>query len=305
MEIRRCWHRVHAVSAAPDEFRAAIRSRPVPAASPTWQDKVDAIIGWKGQSMPDNVLRFTLVPKLTVDVFNRHVYANLALDGYAAFHAEGSRTLVVAEIVAAESQVDDVVNAAVKAGFTVSAVHNHLVHDSPRVMFVHMSGYGDPSMLAQGVKAALAATRVGVHTDEDSKDSDDRAPGLNQPALDAILKTTGMPVDGVLEYSFERPENFTLDGHALPASMGPESEIHFQALAGGQSFEVAEFALQENEVKKVTAYLEAHGQNVRVSALHNHFVGENPRLFFLHTWGIGDASALARTLRGALDQTPQ
>src|SRR4051812_18266054 len=81
-------------------------------AGSTWQDKVDAIIGWKGQTMPDEVLRYTLVPNLNVQISGRNVLANLVLDGYAAFHAEGSQVLVAAEIAALDSRVDEVVNTA-------------------------------------------------------------------------------------------------------------------------------------------------------------------------------------------------
>ena len=276
-----------------------------PAASDTWQDRVSSIIGWKGQNMPDEVLRFTLVPSLRSSIANKNVWPNLALDGYAAFHAEGSRALVVAEIATVQSRVDAVVDAATAAGLHVSAVHNHLVDESPRIMFVHMSAYGDPLALARGVRAALRATGVDVHRDDDAEDADDVAPGLDRKALEAILKSDGTPIDGVLEFSFDRPETFTLDGHALPSAMGPESEVHFQSLRNGGAVEVAEIALLQPEVEKALRVLKASGQHVSVSALHNHFTDESPRLFFLHTWGMGDADSLARTIRQVLNQTPQ
>src|SRR3954470_8910001 len=82
-----------------------LTSAACPAASSTWQDKVDSIIGWKGQNMPDEVLRFTLVPALRLSIVGRNVWPNLALDGYAAFHAEGSHVLVAAEIAVIQSRV--------------------------------------------------------------------------------------------------------------------------------------------------------------------------------------------------------
>jgi hypothetical protein len=42
---------------------------------------------------------------------------------------------------------------------------------------------------------------------------------------------------------------------------------------------------------------------IEVVALHNHMVHEQPRVFFLHYWGIGSAEQLAKGLRAALDQT--
>jgi hypothetical protein len=275
------------------------------AATPTWQENVDQIIGWKGETTPDNVLRFTLTPDMRVRVDGDPLLPNLVLDGYAAFHAEGLQVTLAAEIVTPEWLSPAVVDAATRAGLKVTADHNHLLNESPRVIFVHMTGIGDAAPLARGVKAALAATHLRIRRDEDEHDADDKAPGLNTGALEAILKSSGKPVDGVLEFSFERPEAFTLSGRSFPASMGPESEVHFQSLGNGRAAEAAEIALLPNEVPKALRVLHASGQNVRVTALHNHFLTEEPRLFFLHTWGTGDARTLARTVRAVLDETPQ
>jgi hypothetical protein len=274
-------------------------------ASPTWQDGVDQIFGWKGETTPDNVLRFTLTPNLRVRVDGNLTLPNLVLDGYAAFHAEGSQVTLAAEIVTPEALSPAVVDAATAAGLKVTADHNHVLNESPRVMFVHMTGIGDGGKLARGVKAALAATHLSILKDEDEQDADDKAPGLNQDALEAILKCTGKPVDGVLEFTFDRPEAFALSGRSFPASMGPESEVHLQSLGDGRAAEAAEIALLANEVPKALRVLHDAGQHVRVTALHNHFLNEEPRLFFLHTWGTGDARGLARTVRAVLDQTPQ
>jgi Domain of Unknown Function (DUF1259) len=282
-----------------------IAATSVLAATPDWQTRVDQIIGWKGQQMPDNVLRFTLTPHLRLSVAGIPVRDNLVLDGYAAFRNEGTQVLMVAEVVAPADNAPAVVRAATAAGLQVSAVHNHVIHEHPHVIFVHMSGYGDPAKLAQGLKSALGAAKLSLHRDDDEEDADDVAPGLNASQLDSILRSQGMPVDGVLEYTFDRPESFTLDGHVFPPAMGPESEVHFQSLAHGKAAEVAEIALLPAEVPKALAVLRAHGQQVEVTALHNHFLTEDPRLFFVHTWGVGDAASLARTLRQVIDQTPQ
>jgi len=276
------------------------------AASPTWQDKVNQIIGWEGETMPDGVLRFTLVPQLVVRVDGRPVLPNLTLDGYAAFHAEGSEALLAAEVVTLETRAHIVVDAATAAGLKVTAEHNHLLRESPKVMFIHLTGLGNPTALAQALRTVLAAAHLPLSTDEDQQDADDTAPGLNQAALEGILKSTGKPVDGVLEFSFERPEEFSLSGHSFPASMGAESEVHFESVGGGRAIEVAEIALLPAEVPKALKVLHAEqGQHFYITALHNHFLTEEPRLFFLHTWGISDPQSLSRLIRHVLDQTPQ
>src|SRR3954470_14639680 len=101
-------------------FAALLAAAPFcQAASPTWQDKVNQIMGWEGETMPDGVLRFTLVPDLVVRVDGRPVLPNLALDGYAAFHAEGSQALLAAEVVTLETRAHIVIDAATAAGLKV------------------------------------------------------------------------------------------------------------------------------------------------------------------------------------------
>jgi predicted alternative tryptophan synthase beta-subunit len=55
------------------------------------------------------------------------------------------------------------------------------------------------------------------------------------------------------------------------------------------------------EVPGVISALTEHG--IEVVAVHNHMVYEEPRIFFLHYWGVGPAEALAKGLKAAIDQT--
>jgi len=57
----------------------------------------------------------------------------------------------------------------------------------------------------------------------------------------------------------------------------------------------------ENEVEPVIKALIENG--IEVVALHNHMIHEQPRIFFLHYWGVGSAEKLAKGLREALNQT--
>jgi hypothetical protein len=62
-----------------------------------------------------------------------------------------------------------------------------------------------------------------------------------------------------------------------------------------------DFTMLENEVAPVIKALVENG--IEVVAVHNHMVHEQPRIFFLHYWGVGNAEQLAKGLRAALDQT--
>ncbi|NHC43548.1 DUF1259 domain-containing protein [Bacillus sp. MM2020_1] len=62
-----------------------------------------------------------------------------------------------------------------------------------------------------------------------------------------------------------------------------------------------DFVLTAEEVNPVATTLRKHG--IEVTALHNHMLNENPRLFFMHFWGNDDPFKLATALREALDKT--
>jgi hypothetical protein len=55
-----------------------------------------------------------------------------------------------------------------------------------------------------------------------------------------------------------------------------------------------------SEVAPVLGELRRHG--IEVTALHNHLIDEEPRLFFMHFWGNDQAPRLAQGLRAALDR---
>jgi hypothetical protein len=59
-----------------------------------------------------------------------------------------------------------------------------------------------------------------------------------------------------------------------------------------------DFVLTAAEVNPVLRTLRQHG--IEVTALHNHMLADEPRLFFMHFWGVDDATKLAEGLRAAL-----
>jgi uncharacterized protein DUF1259 len=64
-----------------------------------------------------------------------------------------------------------------------------------------------------------------------------------------------------------------------------------------------DFAVLESELQPVLRALTQ--VPIQITAIHQHMVGESPRMMFLHYWGGGDAAVMARTLRAALDQTAE
>jgi hypothetical protein len=81
--------------------------------------------------------------------------------------------------------------------------------------------------------------------------------------------------------------------------MGLATTINFQPLGNGRAATTGDFVMIGSEVVPVMRALRAGG--ISITALHSHMIDEEPRLLFMHFWAEGDAAALARSLRGALD----
>jgi hypothetical protein len=60
-----------------------------------------------------------------------------------------------------------------------------------------------------------------------------------------------------------------------------------------------DFVMRDDELQGVLKALRQGG--IDIVAIHNHVEGENPRIVFLHYWGMGATAELAKTLRAALD----
>jgi hypothetical protein len=73
------------------------------------------------------------------------------------------------------------------------------------------------------------------------------------------------------------------------------------AFAGsdGQAVVDGDFAMEERELQTVLKSLRKEG--IDVVAIHNHMTGEEPRIVFLHYWGVGPAARLAQGLRNTLN----
>jgi len=89
-------------------------------------------------------------------------------------------------------------------------------------------------------------------------------------------------------------------GMVLPTAIGASEAINFQPLGGGKAAITGDFMLTAAEVNPVLRALRENG--IEVTALHNHMLDDEPRLFFMHFWAHDDLSKLLTGLHAALGQ---
>ncbi|SCW96060.1 protein of unknown function [Sphingobium faniae] len=103
---------------------------------------------------------------------------------------------------------------------------------------------------------------------------------------------------GVYAFGIPRAETPRDGGMELPVAMGSAVAINFQPTGGGKAAITGDFVLTASEDNPVLHALRANG--IEVTALHNHMLDDEPRLFFMHFWANDDAQKLARGLAAAL-----
>jgi hypothetical protein len=264
-------------------------------------DVVAQALGKLGQMMPGDVYRVGM-PRtdLSVVVEGVPVKAGFALGSYAAFKQMGDQAMVMGDLVLLDEEVPAVMSGLFEGGLQVTALHNHLNQVVPHVMYMHYSGMGDAVQLARTLHQALSAS--GTPLDMSPTAAPPATSELDTGQLDTILGRSGrLQGGGVFQYSIPRSETLTEGGMELLPAMGVATAINFQPTDGGRAAITGDFVLTANEVNPVASTLRANG--VEVTALHNHALADQPRLFYMHFWANDDPIRLAQALRAALDQT--
>jgi len=122
---------------------------------------VEDVFGCPLANLPGGVARFNIPRKdLHVTLGGVEVKSGLALGAWAAFHRVGENdAMIMGDLVLTEDEVAPVMKALHDGGVEVTAIHNHLVGETPKIMYIHMGGHGDPVTLSQAVKHALGPRR--------------------------------------------------------------------------------------------------------------------------------------------------
>jgi hypothetical protein len=258
-------------------------------------------LGRAGADQPGGVVRFSF-PRgdLTVVVNGVTLKPALALGSWVAFEPMGQHeAAAMGDLVLLESEVPDVMKALQAGGVEQTALHNHVLGESPRVMYMHVSAHGDPVKIAQTVRTALATTKTPLGAPAPA--AAPSAAELDTAGIAAALGVAGKLNGVVYQVSVPRREHIMERGHEVPPSMGVATAINFQPTGGGKAAITGDFVMRAEEVNAVIRALQAHGINP--TALHSHMLDESPRLFFMHFWANDDAVSLAKGLRAALDHT--
>lgn len=265
------------------------------AQTPNWQ-AVEKVFGRKGAVQGD-VFKITFPRSdLRVKIGEVSIEPGLALTSWVAFKPMGSQTMMMGDLVLLEGEVIPVMSRLVASGVEVTGLHNHLAGESPKVMYMHYHGQGEPTKLAETMKAAITLTKTPLTPTQPQQSPST----VDWKKVESVLGWTGQHKGNLLQISIPRAETITENGMDVPPSMGVATSINIQ-MVGDKAATTGDFVLLGSEVNPVIKALTEHG--IAVTAIHNHMLTDSPRLFFLHFWAVDDTEQLVKGLKAALDKT--
>lgn len=283
-------------------------------ASNEWQS-VEAALGRAGQMQPGDVYKFAMPRKDLKVVKDGVIIApGLALGSWAAFKKMGSETMLMGDLVLTEEEIEPVMLKLQQEGIEQTSIHNHLLGETPHIIYMHVAGHGDAVKLATNLATALALTKTPAGSSpKTSNVAEAPTPTTGAPAvapqpidldtraIEAAIGYAGKVNGGILQFGIPRVETIKDSGMVVPPAMGVATAINFQPTGGGKAAISGDFVLLATEVNPVIRALRENG--IEVEAMHNHMLMDEPHLYFMHFWANDDAPKLAHGLRAALDQT--
>jgi hypothetical protein len=267
-------------------------------AAPDW-NAVATALGKSGTDM-NGVYRVGL-PRTDLHVTLDGVVLKptLALGSWLVFSPMGDKSVVMGDLVLTEAEIGPVMAKLAQEHIDITALHNHLFRARPATFYMHVYGEGEAVTLARSLHEALTLSKTpfGAAPPAPAKPA---TIDLDTAAIDQALGVKGKIAAGVYQVGIPRKDPVRDRGMTVPASMGSAEAINFQPTGKGKAAITGDFVLTASEVNPVLAALREHG--IEVTALHNHMLDDEPRLFFMHFWANDDVSKLLAGLTAALDK---
>src|SRR6266508_626916 len=201
---------------------------------------VEQALGKAGSMQPGDVYKVSLPRSdLKVTVGGVELKPALALGSWVAFKRAGNMTMVMGDLVLTEDEVTPVMTKLEEGGVEPTALHNHVLHESPRVMYMHIHAMGDAVKIAKAIHDALALSKTPFAAPAVGNPPQDL--GIETKQLDQIIGQTGKVNGGVYQFSVPRAEKILDNDMEVPPSMGVAHAINFQPTGGGKAAITGDF----------------------------------------------------------------
>lgn len=284
---------VSIAAAEPKPYKPEITAHPPQVPERDEWSKLQNVLGQKG-IVKGRVLGVSY-PRtdISATVGNVPVSTAFALTSQVNFQRHGDMVIMVGELALLDAEVGPVVERMARQGITVTGIHQHLLGMNPQIWWVHFIADGDETKLGKSLMNVLAGSGT-----LNAPSPTPGPAGAEWATMMNVLGYKGDQVDGVLMIHIPRANRISEMGVDLSPEMGTQIEIEME-MNGANVATTGELALLGSEVGPVIKALEDNG--IVVTALHNHMLSEQPRLFFLHFWGFDTPERISMGIKAALE----
>jgi hypothetical protein len=266
-------------------------------------EKIEQITGIKGTWYPEVEVFKISIPRtditLTIDQWKFPPYMGFA--PWISFQKIPDGILAMGDFPLFQDEVNPVMSVALDEGLLVTALHNHFFYDNPRVFFMHIEAQGSVEKVSQAIAKMfdvvkkirtkhpqVATSFGGMHIPEKST--------LSPMEIENIFHLQTDSKDGMVKVSQEKKIHMGKEIVGMP--MGANSAAAFAGTSENAVVD-GDIAVFENQLQDVLKTFRTN--DIYVIAIHNHMINENPRLLFVHFWGKGPVSSLAKTIKHVFD----
>jgi hypothetical protein len=266
--------------------------------APAW-DSVATILKTAPTPSPGYV-RYNLPRRdLTIRIGDVTVAAALSSGAWAGMSGEPSNATAMGDLVLTTDEVRPVLAQLAQQHISVTAIHNHLVGEEPRLVYVHFHAEGVATDIARRLDAVFALTGTPRPVAQ---------PAPPPLAIDTALVFgalgRGRATGNVAQISLVLvPDTVRMHGRVVVPAMGYGSPINIQAVSPQRAVATGDFSVRAGNVEGVTRALAEHG--IMATAVHSHLVGEEPRVSYIHFWADGSLASVVAGLRSAVEAARQ
>jgi hypothetical protein len=243
-------------------------------------------------SFPRNDIR------ITVDGY--HTTPFMGFTTWVAFtqsNTEKAEFMVMGDLVLRQEEVNPVMSLLFDRDIEVTALHNHFFYDQPKIYFMHICGKGKLEVLAVAIRQVLSEIPKLQVMPTFGSDQVPAKNAVDAAKMDKIFGVTGQAQDGRYKVVIGKKTSVGTPPFTIGKEMGVNS---WAAFSGDENKAIVngDLAVYENELQSTLKMLRK--KNINVLAIHNHMTFDEPRVLFIHYWGVGKLETLALSMKEAM-----
>jgi Domain of Unknown Function (DUF1259) len=150
--VRKVYDAAKQIRAANPNPKDSFGAAPLPEKNSITAAPLNEIFGAQGESK-DGMVKFTFGRPATMHEVN--IGKDMGVNTWAAFAGTDDNAVVDGDFAVTEDQLQPVLRSLLKDKINVVAIHQHMTHEQPRIMFFHYWGRGTAKDLAQAIKGGF------------------------------------------------------------------------------------------------------------------------------------------------------